>query len=78
MFPKNITTQKINLSKLFLSVESFFATWAIMRIANLHSMNIIAFLFFLLSMVFFSTLEKEITTQKQENIKSPSPQRQTE
>lgn len=70
MFPKNITTQKINLSKLFLSVESFFSTWAIMRIANLHSMNIIAFLFFLLSMVFFSTLEKEITTQKQENIKS--------
>ena len=70
MFPKNITTKKINLSKLFLSVESFFATWAIMRIANLHSMNIIAFLFFLLSMVFFSALEKEITMQKQKNIKS--------
>lgn len=68
MIPKNIT-KKMDLSKFILYIESFFATWAIMRIANLHSMNIIAFLFFLLSLVFFSTLEKEIAIQKQEAIK---------
>lgn len=66
---KNITSYKQNFSKFILCIESFFSTWAIMRIANLHSMNIIAFLFFLLSLVFFSALEKEIFLQKQEDIK---------
>ena len=66
---KNITSYKQKFSKFILCMESFFSTWAIMRIANLHSMNIIAFLFFLLSLVFFSALEKEIFLQKQEDIK---------
>lgn len=51
------------ISKLILYIESFFATLAIMRIGNLHSMNILAFLFFLLSMVFFSNLERTIKLQ---------------
>lgn len=50
-------------SKIISGLESFFATWAIMRIGNLHSMNILAFLFFLLSLVFFSALEKELSLQ---------------
>ena len=66
----NITKCNPLFSKFILYIESFFSTWAIMRIANLHSMNIIAFLFFLLSLVFFSTLEREITIQNQADIKS--------
>lgn len=50
-------------SKLILYLESFFAAWAIMRIGNFHSMNILGFLFFGLSMIFFSTLNKEIVVQ---------------
>lgn len=50
-------------AKIILGIESFFATWAIMRIGNLHAMNIIAFLFWGLSMVFFSTLTTEISLQ---------------
>ena len=63
MTQKNFSASKMKLSKLLLYIESFFATWAIMRIANLHSMNIIAFLFFLLTVVFFSALDKEISLQ---------------
>lgn len=69
MKSNNLASYKQNFSKLILCVESFFSTWAIMRIANLHSMNIIAFLFFLLNLVFFSALEKEISLQKWEEIK---------
>ena len=57
------------LSKVSLSIQSFFAAWAIMRIGNLHSMNILAFLFFGLCMVFFSSLEKEIKVQHVPNAK---------
>ena len=53
----------------WLYIQSFFATWAIMRIGNLHSMNILAFLFFLLSLVFFSTLEREIIVHSTSNMK---------
>ena len=48
-------------SKLCLYLQSFFATWAIMRIGNLHSMNIIAFLFFLLCTICFSAMEKDFS-----------------
>lgn len=47
------------VSKFILYFQSFFATWAIMRIGNLHSMNIIAFLIFLLCGICFSSMEKE-------------------
>lgn len=53
-----------NYSRLIIGIESFFSTWAIMRIGNLHSMNFIAFLFFLLCMVFFSTLKRELALQQ--------------
>lgn len=61
-----------NHSNIILGIESFFATWAIMRIGNLHSMNIIAFLFFLLCMSFFSTLEKEISSRHTESNRIPT------
>lgn len=67
--PLNIKQYLKDYSKILLGVESFFATWAIMRIGNLHSMNIIAFFFFLLCMVFFSTLEKDISGQNSDNAK---------
>ena len=69
----NITTtiQKIKRNtKLLCYFESFFATWAIMRIGNLHSMNIIAFLFFLLCAICFSAMEKELTLQASDNKKT--------
>lgn len=59
-------------SKIIFALESFFSTWAIMRIGNLHSMNILAFLFFLLGMVFFSVLQREIALQKPDVIKKQS------
>ena len=49
-------------SKVFLCLESFFATWAIMKIGNLHSMDILALFFFLLTYTFFSTLKREFHT----------------
>lgn len=55
--------------KLILYLESFFATWAIMRIGNLHSMNIIAFLFFFLCGICFSAIEKEFALQTAVNAK---------
>lgn len=55
--------------KIIICLESFFAAWAIMRIGNLHSMNIIAFLFFFLCIVCFSTTEKEYALQTSANIK---------
>lgn len=67
MKQKNTFSIKTNnskaFSKLMLYAESFFATLAIMRIGNLHSMNILAFLFYLLSLVFFSQLERELKLQ---------------
>ena len=69
MNPKNFLTLKMKLSKSLLYTESFFATWAIMRIAGLHSMNIIAFLLFLLNVVFFSALNKEISVQNHADMK---------
>ena len=72
MKPNNIFKTKTNLSKLMIYMKSFFSTWAIMRIGNLHSMNIIAFLFFLLSLVFFSALEKEIATHNPNTIQTQS------
>ena len=61
-FSSKIYTLKHN-SKILLYLECFFATWAIMRIGNLHSMNIIAFLFFLLCIICFSAIEKEFALQ---------------
>lgn len=61
------TNKNNSISKLVLYIESFFSTWAIMRIGSLHSMNILAFLFFGLSLVFFSSLEKEIAGQNTSN-----------
>lgn len=63
-------TAKGKLSKPLLYIESFFSTLAIMRIANLHTMNIMAFLLFLLIIVFFSTLTKEILLHNQADIKT--------
>ena len=57
-------------SKLLLYFESFFATWAIMRIGSLHSMNVIAFLFFLLCIICFSAMEKEFALQACDNGKT--------
>lgn len=57
-------------SKLLLYLESFFATWAIMRIGDLHSMNVIAFLFFLLCIICFSSMEKEFMLQACDNGKT--------
>lgn len=68
----NFITKISNLkqtSNLILYLESFFATWAIMRIGNLHSMNIIAFLFFLLCVICFSAMEKEFVLQTSNNKK---------
>ena len=59
----NTTCNLKHNTKLLLYIESFFATWAIMRIGNLHSMNIIAFLFFLLCKTCFSAMEKEFALQ---------------
>ena len=53
-----------------LCAESFFATWAIMKIANLHPMNVIVFFFFMLSYVFFSTLDKETLKQDPKTTKN--------
>ena len=57
-------------SKLLLYLESFFATWAIMRIGGLHSMNVIAFLFFLLCIICFSAMEKDFALQPCDNGKT--------
>lgn len=59
----------IHNSKFPLYLESFFATWAIMRIGSLHSMNIIAFLFFLLCVICFSAMGKEFASQTAHNAK---------
>lgn len=69
-FSSKIYTLKHN-SKILLYLECFFATWAIMRIGNLHSMNIIAFLFFLLCIICFSAIEKEFALQVSANNKIP-------
>lgn len=65
----NLLQIKEKYRKLILIIESFFATWAIMKIANLHPMNVIAFFFFLLSYVFFSALDKETLMQDLKTIK---------
>lgn len=48
-----------NNSKILITIEAFFSTWAILRIGNLHPMNVLAFFLFLIIMVFFFALEKE-------------------
>ena len=53
-----------------LIIESFFATWAIMRIGNLASMNIIAFLFFGLCYSFFTYVKKETKILSRETIRN--------
>ena len=45
---------------ILLVAESFFATWAMMRIGNFSATNIIAVLFFGLSFSFFKQLKKQI------------------
>ncbi|MBQ9990677.1 MAG: hypothetical protein IJP31_07030 [Lachnospiraceae bacterium] len=47
-------------AKTTLTGQSFLAAWAIMRISGLASMDVIAFLFFFLCLVFFLTVNKEI------------------
>ncbi len=61
---KNLKTKfkDPHISRLLLALESFFAALAIMRIASFNSTNIIAFLFWGICMVFFSTLQKELST----------------
>lgn len=61
------TEHYLTRTKLILYLESFFAAWAIMRIGNFHSMNILGFLFFGLSMIFFSTLDREIAISDMPN-----------
>ena len=56
-------------SNLFLIIQSFFASWAMMRIGNLHSMNIFGFLLFLFCFLSFSVIEKETTIQKHSDLK---------
>lgn len=57
-------------TKLLQYIESFFATWAIMRIGKLHSMNIIAFVFFLLCTICFSAIKQELTSKDCANKKT--------
>ena len=52
-------------SKVFLFMKSFFTTWALMRIGNHHSMDILALFFFILSYTFFSVLKKNFRLKKQ-------------
>lgn len=47
------------ISPLGLSIQSFLASWAILRISGLHPMNAIAFLFFFLCLIFFMAVKKE-------------------
>ena len=56
-------------SNLFLVIQSFFASWAMMRIGNLHSMNIFGFLLFLFCFLSFSVIKKETTIQKHAALK---------
>lgn len=66
-------SEKKNISKtstkIILIIESFFATWAIMRIGNLSSMNVIAILFFGMCLSFFSYFTKEVTSLNKETTK---------
>lgn len=48
-----------SLSTVLLPVQSFLATWAMMRISGLHAMDVIAFLFFFLCLIFFTAVKKE-------------------
>lgn len=53
-------------------IKSFFATWAILRISNLHTMNVISVLFFVMSMVFFKKTNEKIKTISQDVYKKQS------
>lgn len=53
-------------------IKSFFATWAILRISNLHTMNVISVLFFVMSMVFFKKTNEKIKTIPQDVYKKQS------
>lgn len=53
-------------AKGILAIESFFAVWAMMRIGRFSSTNVIAFLFFALSHVFFSYVKRECAILKKE------------
>lgn len=66
---KNRYHSSPQVSKLRLGGESFFSALAIMRIGKLNSMNVLAFLFWAISMVFFSSLEKELALQEKETRK---------
>ena len=52
-----------------LSLQSFLASWAMMRISGLHSMNVIAFLFFFLCLIFLKAVKKETALTKPEDRK---------
>jgi len=52
--------------KILLIIKSFFAAWAIMRVGNLHTMNIISLLFFMMSMMFIRVAEEKIQSIPQE------------
>ena len=57
-------------TKVIVILESFFATWAIMRVGSLSSMNIISFLFFGLCYSFFTCVKKETELLNRETIKN--------
>ena len=50
-----------NNSKVILAMEAFVTTWAILRIGNLHAMNILAFFLFLVILIFFSAVERALS-----------------
>ena len=67
LFDKDISNV---LRSVLVIIESFFAAWAIMRVGNLSSMNIIAFLFFGLCYSFISRIKKETKILNRETIKN--------
>ena len=61
----------IKHTTLLTVTESFFTAWAIMKLGNLHPMNILALFFFILSYVFISYMKKETILSSNEFIHSP-------
>lgn len=55
---------------VLLVVESFFATWAIMRIGNFSATNVIAVLFFGLSFSFLKQLKKQVYILNEATLKN--------
>lgn len=57
------------IPQIRIFMESFFATWSVMRIGNFHSLNILAFLFFFFCYICFSAIDRELSLFHLENNK---------